>query len=1082
MDPVTVLGVAASALQVAQFIGSTIQGLHTLRGKFRDADTTIRLLISKLSTIRAAVFQIRDWAEFNSHDSPKERQFMDGLHVALDGCQAAIDVLSEEIKDLTVTTKDSSVEMPIILGMRGRVAALWSEDTMKAHEDRLHGQVQALQLLLMAGQCRDAGTQKSLLALKENRRLIQKVADDTKSLRETQSSTASQISRSARQSIFGSSLGGSVFEFERTLQQSHPYNNINSMSETRDIARTNNQLPNIIHQKPATDKTSSADEGYETGITQSEPRSPASSNHCLSMDTRPFLGQTKLLPEFNNFDIYRSRSVTSNSTKLEPMVKRWLSSSSSSGESLKQEDKLNGLRKKRFWPSRLGKINTLSATSLLTSPDRAKSAGPHFPTANRLKRGQDVNFNQSIDFGSLTGLQTPAIVRAAQAGSGVEIQALLSNGNDIEAFHDATQRTALAVASHCGNAGLVDLLLECNADLTTRDVNLDTPLHLAASRDHYSTLKMLLDEDVDIEVKNKDGWSPLWAAAYGGHVKSVDILAKRGAKINSRSNDQCTALHAAAKRGDKQMAELLVRNGADIEARDNQFMTALHYACEYGHQNMVDYLFQKGANLEVPGNVSRSPLLCASATGQLEVVEFLSKRKVNPKSMDEKGANALHCAARNGHVEVVKYLLDWKLPIYEGDIAGLTPLHLAVIGQHFGVVELLLRRKAALDRRCREGRTPLHYACGSDSPDIVSLLLSAGAYAEEETKGDNRRPIHIAAAKGSVRIVEVLNGKGIAIDQRDSGGNRALCIACHHGHVQIVEKLLSYNEPLRMRFRDRPNKDSPLCIAAKAGHLDVVKLLLNKGASVKERDEFGYIPLRYAAYYGHPEVLELLMEAGAELYDEGEDSHGWGFLLKPATIGFSDTTDISEDRKHHVRKLLDEMERRHHERDDIKDNKHQSSSVAELGRGQRNDIYRNNTLDLRQELVGSVLRTELPTERGVTDIQPQKSSDLSPSSFLSPRQDRRGIGRGEAKLEVSPLMTISTDATTPEVKGPIDVSQNPSTIFDSHLIVSRDIAALIAERQAEIQQLQQYLSSNQSTTETSLSSENSPQVYEMSAD
>lgn len=153
MDPVTVLGVAASALQIAQFIGSTIQGLHTLRGKFKDADITIRLIISKLSTIKAAVFQIRDWAEFNSHDSPKERQFMNGLHVALDGCQAAIDVLSEEVKDLTVATRDSNNDgMPIALGVRGRVAALWSEDTMKAHEDRLHGQVQALQLLLMAGQ------------------------------------------------------------------------------------------------------------------------------------------------------------------------------------------------------------------------------------------------------------------------------------------------------------------------------------------------------------------------------------------------------------------------------------------------------------------------------------------------------------------------------------------------------------------------------------------------------------------------------------------------------------------------------------------------------------------------------------------------------------------------------------------------------------------------------------------------------------------------------------------------------------------------------------------------------------------
>ncbi|KAF7951822.1 hypothetical protein EAE96_007120 [Botrytis aclada] len=1072
MDPVTVLGVAASALQIAQFIGSTIQGLHTLRGKFKDADITIRLIISKLSTIKAAVFQIRDWAEFNSHDSPKERQFMDGLRVALDGCQAAIDVLSEEVKDLTVAARDSNDGMPIVLGVRGKVAAVWNEDTMKAHEDRLHGQVQALQLLLMAGQCRDAVTQKSLLALKENRRLIQKVADDTKSLRE--SSAGSQVSRSARQSILGSSIGGTVFEFDRTIQDSRPYNNTDSVRGTR-------ALPNTKNQFPETNITATTDEGYETGITLSEPRSPVSSSHRPSLDTRPYLGQTNLLPEFNNFNIYRSRSVASDSAKSEPMVKRWLSSSSSSGESLAQEDKSDGSRRKRFWSSRLGKINTFSAASLLSSPDRVKSASPSFPTVNRLKRGQDTNLKQSIDFSSTNGLQTPTIVRAAQAGSGVEIQALLSNGDNIEAYHDGTKRTALAVASHCGNIESVDLLLQFNADLTTRDVNLDTPLHLAASRDHYSTLQLLLNEEIDIESRNKNGWSPLLAAAHNGHVKSVELLAKRGAKINSRSNDQCTALHAAAKKGDKQMIEVLLRNGADIEARDNQFMTAIHYACENGHQNVVEYLIQKGVNIEVPGKNSKTPLLCASATGQLQIVEYLSKKKVDPKSADEKRANALHYAARNGHVEVVNYLLEWKLSIYGSDIDGFTPLHLAVIGQHFGVVELLLRRKATLDRRCREGRTPLHYACGSDSPDIVSLLLSAGANAEEETKGESRRPIHIAAAKGSVRIVEILHGKGIAIDQRDFGGDRPLCIACRQGHVQIVEKLLSYNEPLRMRFKDRPNKDSPLCIAAKAGHLDLVKLLMKKGASVKERDEFGYIPLRYAAYYGHPEVLKILMEAGAELYDEGEDSHGWGFLLMPATIGFSDTTDISEDRKHRVRQLLDEMERRYHEREDNKDNEYRSGTAAELCRGQKGTVYRSDSSIPRQELGGSVFRGPRPIELSGTDIRLQNTAKVSPGPLLSPRQDDGGAEGN--KYQISPLVTEPANTTTPKLEALIDNPQFPSEDSYPPPTISKDVAALIAQRQAEIRQLQQYLTPNESTTETGLPSESPHQYfYEMSAD
>jgi len=151
MDPVTLLGVVASSLQIAQFIGTTIQNLHTLRGKFQDADVTIRLVIGQLSTIKAAIIQIREWAEFNFDDSPKETAFVDGLNVALDGCKAAMDVLSEEVDDLIAGIGITAGTVPITLRIRARVKVVWSEDSMKAHQDRLYGQVQALQLLLTAG-------------------------------------------------------------------------------------------------------------------------------------------------------------------------------------------------------------------------------------------------------------------------------------------------------------------------------------------------------------------------------------------------------------------------------------------------------------------------------------------------------------------------------------------------------------------------------------------------------------------------------------------------------------------------------------------------------------------------------------------------------------------------------------------------------------------------------------------------------------------------------------------------------------------------------------------------------------------
>ena len=133
MDPISIIGVASASAQIAQYIVQTIQGLSTLRGKFKDANTTIRLLIGELSTIRAAVSQLRDWAEWNANDSPKEEEYMKGLQVALEGCQAAMEVLAEEIKDLvsgTITTNDP---VTFNLGFMAKAKVMWNEETMKIH-------------------------------------------------------------------------------------------------------------------------------------------------------------------------------------------------------------------------------------------------------------------------------------------------------------------------------------------------------------------------------------------------------------------------------------------------------------------------------------------------------------------------------------------------------------------------------------------------------------------------------------------------------------------------------------------------------------------------------------------------------------------------------------------------------------------------------------------------------------------------------------------------------------------------------------------------------------------------------------
>ena len=105
--------------------------------------------------------------------------------------------------------------------------------------------------------------------------------------------------------------------------------------------------------------------------------------------------------------------------------------------------------KKSLWPSLPGKRSKNNLAPLERNGTLQSSVSTL--SDRRGRRGFENSFHTSIDFASEDGLSAPAIVRAAQAGSVVEVEALLDQRADINARHVQSGRTALSVASHCGN-------------------------------------------------------------------------------------------------------------------------------------------------------------------------------------------------------------------------------------------------------------------------------------------------------------------------------------------------------------------------------------------------------------------------------------------------------------------------------------------------------------------------------------------------------------------------------------------------------------------------------------------------------
>ncbi|KAL8898684.1 MAG: hypothetical protein Q9207_006575 [Kuettlingeria erythrocarpa] len=890
MDPGSVLALIATAGTIAGQITGTIKNLSDLRATYAESDVRIRLLVKELSTIKSSLNQINDWAHFldEAHD---QADLKDDLQVALGGVELAMEALAEEVQGLVPhATPRSQVQM----GFRIKTKYAWNEQNMKEHENRLRAQVTALHLLLQAAQLQNSPSrpeQAQLLKAPESRQIIQKVADDAITLRNTMSVAGSQRGPSTVLSNEDSTIDEKVFEWDNEIVNATAYRR--ALHHNVSKRRMDDRPPPHRHTGSLQIRVGSDDGGEE--LAPSPSPTP-------SRESRPLPYETSVISEPINLS-------------YEPGNKAYVPLSSRSDMAPERPKPLaHRLRsaefgKKTFWSSLTPKrssrnVNPPSATASSRSVESSAST----PGALRGRRGFENSTSASIDFGSENGLSAPSIVRAAQAGSVMEVEMLLNSGVEVEAVHQQSGRTALAVASHCGNDRVLQLLLQYGADVNTRDASSCVPLHLACMRGHYRVVALLLQEHVGIDEPGPDDETPLRIAAEKGYLEVCELLLQTRAKVNARDRKRLrTPLHVAAVNGNEAMAELLIRHGAHTEAKDGELNTPLHYACEAGKERIVNLLLSKKAGLEVLGKRGMTPLVCAAAEGQVHIIETLIKKKASLKHQAEGDMTALMWAAYNGHDEAVDTLLQRKAPAHMANKDGRTALHLAIMGRHFAVAELLLRRGAAVEASCRTTERPIHLACRGESPELVQLVLGFNANPEIECSGF--RPLHFCAAKGLTPIVHILISRGVDIEARNADGERALGLASRMGHLPIVQMLLDRGSRLRSKFAKGPShEDSPLCLAARGGHLAVVQELVRRGSSVLQKDEQNWSPLRWAAHYAHPTVVAFLLGKGATV--SGTPSSGWGFDITARRIGFADEVLREDERKAAVLKFLTEAEAR----------------------------------------------------------------------------------------------------------------------------------------------------------------------------
>jgi cytohesin len=153
-------------------------------------------------------------------------------------------------------------------------------------------------------------------------------------------------------------------------------------------------------------------------------------------------------------------------------------------------------------------------------------------------------------------------------------------------------------------------------------------------------------------------------------------------------------------------------------------------------------------------------------------------------------------------------------------------------------------------------------ATSQASTRVVDALLSTTTSAQA---GKNKA-LRLAAAHDSLAPLAVrLLAGGAEVDAaRPSDGYTPLCIACKHGNVVMVERLIAAGSRVNNVNNASTAGSTPSYIAAHDYQLDVLKLLIAAGADVnKARANYGSTPLHIAAQIGHAGVVSVLIETAS---------------------------------------------------------------------------------------------------------------------------------------------------------------------------------------------------------------------------
>ena len=253
--------------------------------------------------------------------------------------------------------------------------------------------------------------------------------------------------------------------------------------------------------------------------------------------------------------------------------------------------------------------------------------------ADLVERLLSTNYKTRVNLLSTKGW-TP-LMHATYGGQAEVVRLLLDHDADVDAL-GKDGKSALHIASNEGNSQIVELLLKKVKKFSEYESERGSTILMEAIRNKslsesevISQVKLFLDHGAEINA-SKNGITPLLLAISNRTIETVKLLVERKADVISTSESESSPLKRAVECCEKEMATLFLRKGANVNLKNSRGVSPLMVASS---ADMANFLLENGANLKLEDKENKTALLHSLDMKYYDVSELLLRRGANPYHM-----------------------------------------------------------------------------------------------------------------------------------------------------------------------------------------------------------------------------------------------------------------------------------------------------------------------------------------------------------------------------------------------------------------------------------------------------------------